>query len=421
MRSTHRRGRVLGALSSFAIAALLLAGCTGGDSVPSPDRISNPMPDDAVEQMQAATERAIAAGGGPGAIVGVWAPWAGEWEAGIGETEPGSGTAPSTDMTFRAATVTRSMTCDLLYAMDGGPVNLDDAVSTYLQSVPQLTDVTLVDLCNGVAGLRSSRDPNWNFVIGNTDRVWDPREYAAAGLGAGLGSTDSWADSDTSFFLLGLALQNASHSSLPELYNEYIFDPQGLGDTYLPSDAPSTAGSNPLPGFYSSSQVQQSGCTEAPADVTEISASYGYADSGVVSSVTDVRDYMSRQARNAGNSDDLAPRWAETFPVSSDGEQWVRAGGGKPPERIHARPAGRHPRLQRCGVQRRRHGADRGGRAEQLGGRRQSRRRARARAVGDRDGGGRGGPGDDPPVDDRPGPRGGRLSGQVPDRLRVLR
>ncbi|MGO1236330.1 MAG: serine hydrolase domain-containing protein [Microbacterium gubbeenense] len=328
MRSTHRRGRVLGALSSFAIAALLLAGCTGGDSVPSPDRISNPMPDDAVEQMQAATERAIAAGGGPGAIVGVWAPWAGEWEAGIGETEPGSGTAPSTDMTFRAATVTRSMTCDLLYAMDGGPVNLDDAVSTYLQSVPQLTDVTLVDLCNGVAGLRSSRDPNWNFVIGNTDRVWDPREYAAAGLGAGLGSTDSWADSDTSFFLLGLALQNASHSSLPELYNEYIFDPQGLGDTYLPSDAPSTAGSNPLPGFYSSSQVQQSGCTEAPADVTEISASYGYADSGVVSSVTDVRDYMSRQARNAGNSDDLAPRWAETFPVSSDGEQWVRAGGG---------------------------------------------------------------------------------------------
>ena len=329
MRSTHRRGRVLGALSSFAIAALLLAGCTGGDSVPSPDRISNPMPDDAVEQMQAATERAIAAGGGPGAIVGVWAPWAGEWEAGIGGTEPGSGTAPSTDMTFRAATVTRSMTCDLLYAMDGGPVNLDDAVSTYLQSVPQLTDVTLVDLCNGVAGLRSSRDPNWNFVIGNTDRVWDPREYAAAGLGAGLGSTDSWADSDTSFFLLGLALQNASHSSLPELYNEYIFDPQGLGDTYLPSDAPSTAGSNPLPGFYSSSQVQQSfGCTEAPADVTEISASYGYADSGVVSSVTDVRDYMSRQARNAGNSDDLAPRWAETFPVSSDGEQWVRAGGG---------------------------------------------------------------------------------------------
>ena len=74
--------------------------------------------------------------------------------------------------------------------------------------------------------------------------------------------------------------------------------------------------------------MQQSGCTEAPADVTEISASYGYADSGVVSSVTDVRDYMSRQARNAGNSDDLPPRWAETFPVSSDGEQWVRAGGG---------------------------------------------------------------------------------------------
>ncbi|WP_156761713.1 serine hydrolase domain-containing protein [Microbacterium karelineae] len=326
MAFSLRRGRIVG-VSSVLVGALALAGCTGGSN-PEPADISNPLPGDVVEQMQAATERAMAGGGAPGAIVGVWVPWAGEWEAGLGETAPGSGTQPTTSMSFRAGEITRSMTCDLLYAMDGGVVDLDDEVTTFVPTVPQLEGVTLVDLCDGLSGLAQSESRLWNHLLGNLDRVWNPREFAGAGLGAGVGNRDAWSDSDTAYFLLGIALENASHTSLRELYAEHIAEPLGLDRTYLPADAAATPGTDTLPGFYSGSRTQQEGCVAEPRDVTELSASIGYADSGVVSNLDDLRDYAADLAERAGSSEELEPRWAESIPVDAGGDQWVRAAGG---------------------------------------------------------------------------------------------
>lgn len=327
MRFTSRRVRTVGAAAVLATASLLLAGCTDA-APPAPADIADPLPDEVIERLQSSTERAIGAAGAPGAIVGVWAPWAGEWIAGVGETAPGSGTAPSPDMQFRAGPVTRSMTCDVLYALDGGAVNLDDSVSDLVPSVPPLEDVTLVDLCDGVAGLKSSEAGNWNSILSNPDRVWDPREYAARGLGEGLGERGVWSNSDTSFFLLGLALENATRTPMPELYEEYVADPQGLGDTYLPGDASAAPGSNPFPGFYSSSKVRENGCEEPPRDMTELSSSIGYAGSGIVSSVGDLGDYVADLASSAGSSDALEQRWAQAVPLEADGPQWMRAAGG---------------------------------------------------------------------------------------------
>lgn len=327
MRLSHRRGRLLGVASFLAVGALALAGCTGGSN-PAPRDISNPLDDEVVEQLQQAAERGMAAAGAPGAVVGVWVPWAGEWQAGLGETAPGSGEAPSTDMSFRAGTITRSMTCDVLYAMDGGVVDLDDSVTQFVSSVPELEDVTLLDLCNGVAGLRSSTSGNWNYMLSNPDRVWNPREFAASGLGHGRGEAGVWSDSDTSFFLLGLALENASHQSLRDLYQEYVAEPNDLDRTFLPTVAAAEPGTNPMPGFYTSNAARQAGCEEEPQEVTELSSSMGYANSGVVSTLEDLRDYAADLGRRAGSSDDLNPRWAESLPVSADGEQWVRVAGG---------------------------------------------------------------------------------------------
>ncbi|WP_110589924.1 serine hydrolase domain-containing protein [Microbacterium suaedae] len=326
MGFSHRRGRVFGIVTAV-IGALALAGCTSG-ATPAPDDDLDPLPDDVVERMQSATERAMTAGGAPGAIVGVWVPWAGAWESGVGETAPGSGTAPDTSMSFRAGEITRSMTCDLLYAMDGGAVDLDDSITTFVPSVPQLEDVTLVDLCDGVAGLAPSRPGLWQHIFANSDRVWNPREFASSGLGEGLRSTESWRDSDTAYFLLGIALENASHTSLHDLYAKHVAEPQGLENTFLPSDASGAPGTNALPGYYTTAQIRREGCEADPMEWTELSASMGYADSGIVTTLDDLRDYTADLADRAGSSDELEPRWAESLPVSADGDQWVRAAGG---------------------------------------------------------------------------------------------
>ncbi|WP_221584844.1 serine hydrolase [Microbacterium sp. G2-8] len=328
MGFSARRGRVAGAVAALAASAVLLSGCTGGD-MPEPQDMSTPLPDGVTEQLQSATERAMQAGGAPGAIVGVWAPWAGEWAAGVGETAPGSGETPSTEMSFRAGEITRSMTCDVLYALDGDRVvDLEDPVTTYVPSTPQLEDRTLVDLCNGLGGLKESTGARWNVILGNPDRVWTPREFIAAGLGRGLGNPNTWGDTDTAYFLLGIALENAAHTSMRDLYARYVAEPQGLDATYLPIDAAGTPGTTPFPGFYTSNAARESGCEGEPKEMTELSASFGYADRGVVSSLDDLRDYASERAGRAGSSDDLAPRWAESSPTSSDGPQWIRAAGG---------------------------------------------------------------------------------------------
>ncbi|WP_029150416.1 serine hydrolase domain-containing protein [Microbacterium indicum] len=318
MRFSLRRRRTAAA-AAIGVAALLLSACTGSN--PSPSEIEDPLPDDIATQLQDTATHGMAAGGASGAIVGVWVPGVGDWTAGIGD-------GISTDMTFRAGQITRSMTCDVLYALDRkGTVSLDDAVTDYIPSVPQLSEVTLVELCDGTSGVASSLPRMWGEVLSNPDRDWEPREFASGGLGGSLGDGESWADSDTAFDLLGIALSNAAHESYADLVQQYVADAAGLEQTRIPADTPAAAGSNAMPGYYTSSSQQQAGCTES-TEYTKISPSYGFADSSAVSTLTDLRDYVSDLAGSAGSSDDLAARWASSLPTSSDGDQWIRAAGG---------------------------------------------------------------------------------------------
>ena len=318
--------RILGIAAMAFATTLALSGCTGGSN-PSPEEIADPLPSALVDQLSSATQHALAASGAPGAIVGVWIPWAGEWKSGVGEASP-DGKTPDVDMTFRAGTITRSMTCDVLYAMDGGAVRLDDSITKYVPSVPQLGDTTLKSLCDSTAGLRSSGDLNWGRMLSNPDREWTPREFVSAGLGARQSKPGVWNDSDTSYYLLGYALENATHTPLAELINNYVTVPGDLEHTLLPAPESAKPGADALPGFYTSSAARSAGCQEAPTEFTKASSSMGYADSGVVSTVDDLGNYVARVAKNVKSLEKPPARWAESIPADANGDQWIRVAGG---------------------------------------------------------------------------------------------
>ncbi|TDN91131.1 serine hydrolase domain-containing protein [Microbacterium sp. BK668] len=317
---------------AFALALSLgLVACSAPSAakVDLPAQTDAPLGDDTVAQLQDAVTHAMAATGSPGAIVGVWAPWAGSWVAGLGTTQPGgAGTAVSTDQRFRAAQITRAMTCDVLYAqVERGTVALDDPVTDYVAGVADLTDVTLGDLCDGTSGIGSYAGQLTPLWFTKPDRVWNPHELASYGLGLErtVPPGTSYRDSDAGYVLLGLALEKATGETASALLEEYVFDRLSLDATQLPASAPGSA--DVLPGYVSLGAPEGGSNCAAPVDMTQLSPSTGYTDSGVVTDIDDLGRYAQSLAGNA-----LVPqgfdRLADEVPAHDGAPSWLTAGGG---------------------------------------------------------------------------------------------
>ena len=307
----RRRWSALG-IATVALAATLV-GCAPTETVEIdvPAQVEGGFPADTQSQLDAALAEAMAATGSSGAIVGVWAPWSGSWVAGVGTQSPSSSQEVTSDMEFRAARVTRAMTCDVLYALvEKEVVALSDKVSDYVGGASGLEDVTLGQLCDSSSGLGASAPSLWNDWLKTPNREWPPLELAAYGMGRERTTDpgDAFVDSDAGYFLLGLALETATATSLPDLVEQYVTEPLALDSTWLPgpepatpsgdSDTPSLRGNNSLPG-----EDGQLLCAD-PLDITTLSASIGYADSGAVSTITDLGRYAQALATGALLADD---------------------------------------------------------------------------------------------------------------------
>ncbi|NYD54170.1 D-alanyl-D-alanine carboxypeptidase [Microbacterium pseudoresistens] len=328
--SSSRRARR--AAAAAVALALLLSGCTA-EAAPAftpKAQTEADLPADVQGQLQGVVEKAMAATGSSGAIVGVWVPWSGTWVAGLG-TSDGS-TPVTTDMAFRIGDVTRLMTCDVLYALaDREIVSLDDPVTKYVNGVADLTSVSLLDLCNGAAGLGSSEPtlrPGW---LTNPNRVWSAKEEASYGLErARVAPGTEYRDSDAGYLILGEALERATDKSAAELIRTYVTAPLGLDDTQLPSRAPAAPSTGPvLNGTYLPPGPEGAGldCT-APIDVTVSSSSIGFTDSGVVSTIDDLGLYLQAEAAQALRIKDKPARFGSPLPAAADAPSWYQATGG---------------------------------------------------------------------------------------------
>ncbi|WP_261166794.1 serine hydrolase [Microbacterium sp. Marseille-Q6965] len=335
MRSKARRGAA--ALAALMAIGLGLTACSGAPaaSVALPTQVDAELPGETVDQLRGAVDQAVQASGATGAIVGVWVPWSGTWVAGVGTTEPeGAGTEVTTDMSFRIADVTRAMTCDVLYELaDEGTVDLGDSITEHVPSVPNLADdpgdITLQQLCDGTSGLGESWSTAAGAVYTTPAREWHPRELAAYGLAQDRQAPGmTYRDSDVAYLMLGQALENASGHGAAALFDEYVFGPGGLQQTTLPGDAaavPSTTSSY-LPGYVSFQADRDAGCV-APTDFSELSASVGFTDSGVVSTIGDLGRYGQILAANSVAEKDNG-RFDHNLPVNPDSDTWFQYGGG---------------------------------------------------------------------------------------------
>ena len=334
MRARPTRRRVALALASFLAASLAISGCAPDAHVEIdvPAQVDAAFPDATAQQLQDAVTHAMVAAGASGAVVGVWAPWSGTLVTGLGVESPTGSKEVTADMRFPVAQMTRAMTCDVLYAVaEQGTVRLNDPVTTWVPGVPDLVGVTLGQLCDSTSGIGSYRSQLSGLFLSNPSRVWNPRELSSYGLGQPRETQPgaAYRDSDAGYVLLGTALEHATGHSAAELYQTYVFDPLDLTATQLPSSASAgTSASGPvLAGHHSLRDAAGvMNCTE-PLDVTELSASTGYTDSGVVSDIQDLGRYAQALAAGA-----ILPkgvdRFAEPFAVYNGAPSWYTTRGG---------------------------------------------------------------------------------------------
>src|SRR5690606_34057471 len=201
---------------------------------------------------------------------------------------------------------------------------LDAPVPKYVSGLADLSDITLLDLCNGTSGVGSSEAAAKQYWLNTPEREWAPLQLASFGLGVQRGPAHTtYRDSDAGYLMLGLALERISGESASQLISRYVTTPLELDSTSLPSPAASAPKPGPaLKGAYLPAVEGGYDCT-APIDITKSSSSIGFTDSGAVSTITDLGRYTQAEARQALREKNATPaRFDSPLPASSKAPAW---------------------------------------------------------------------------------------------------
>lgn len=328
MRRDTKFGRF--ALAAAAgLVALVLTGCTSTvGRADLPQQQPGGFSKDVETRLSTAVTDAMGLADASAGFAGVWAPWAGSWTAALGTTTRGGSTPVKADMTFRIGQNTVPMTCTvLLELVDEGRLGLDDPVAKWVPGLVGVEGVTMRELCQNTSGIGDyAGQLNAEFLM-NPARQWPPLELASDGIATQRYGTpgEKYGRSLTNAVLVGMALQNATDRSWPDLYKQYVFDRLGMTASTLPSSSQLSV-PGPHAGGYSAGVDAAGAIVCAPMrDVSRLSPSQGWTAGGVVSNVPDLKNFA--QALATGS---LLSKKSRTDQLDAvvDGESWQRYGLG---------------------------------------------------------------------------------------------
>jgi D-alanyl-D-alanine carboxypeptidase len=265
-----------------------------------------------------------------GAIVGVWAPWAGSYTAGLGMTETKGGEQVEPDMAWRVGSVTKPMTCTVLLSLvQKGKVALDDPVTKYLPRLVGVNDLKLGQLCQNTSGLGDYQAALGPQFVDNPQRPYVPLELVSNGMGEPRAGTPGqrWSYSNAGFILLGMALQAATGKDWQSLYRDEVFDPLGMSSSTLPS---STGISGSALHGYATLLDDVTGDPKCGSlvDDTALAPSSTWTAKGVVSTLGDLKTFAQSFATASLLQGEAKKAAWKTVPLGADVAAWQQYGMG---------------------------------------------------------------------------------------------
>ena len=176
----------------------------------------------------------------PSAVVVVRSSEFGDATFRFGSRVLGGDELPATSDHYRIGSITKTMTSTvILQLVQEGELSLDDPISKYRHDVPNgdtITIAELLDMRSGLAGY--TEDPVFGRAVDeDPQRIWSPDELLAMAFSAPASSSPgtTWHYSNTNYVLLGLVMEDVTGQTVPELFQERLFDPLGMDSTVMPA------------------------------------------------------------------------------------------------------------------------------------------------------------------------------------------
>jgi D-alanyl-D-alanine carboxypeptidase len=260
---TRSMSRVLRPTAFFAcVGAVVLAGCTS--SSPAPLDVVTTADDDGSgsvgvgsatagsggaggipgagchalsAELQGALDAAVEAQRLPGAAAAVnlgGCSWLGA--AGVADTAADVAIQPG-DL-FRAGSITKTFVATLALTLRAeGKLSLDDAVSAYVDGIPQGERISVRQILNHTSGIfdYTAIDEFWTAALDDPTHTWTPAELIdlAASKPPYFEPGHGFAYSNTNYIIAGLIVEAASGEPIGELLRTRVLEPAGLAHTYL--------------------------------------------------------------------------------------------------------------------------------------------------------------------------------------------
>jgi D-alanyl-D-alanine carboxypeptidase len=244
-------------------------------------------------RLQAALQAQIAAGA-PGALARLEAPRAGlTWDGASGRLVRQSGRVLRSGDAFRAASVTKSVTAAVAVRLSSdGRMALDEPLADQL--APELLDrwraldalprTTVRQLLAHTAGVPNyfGEDAFMARLREEPGRAWRPVElvdHAAAHGTPPFLPGQGFQYSDSGYVIVGILVEQVTARQLHEVYRDLVFDPIGMGETWLEGHEPSLM---PEAAHHYSDDL----------DWTSISPTIDWAGGGLVTTASDLARFV---------------------------------------------------------------------------------------------------------------------------------
>ncbi|GAB3175553.1 hypothetical protein GCM10027291_35750 [Telluribacter humicola] len=217
----------------------------------------------------------------------------GLWVGASGKSNLEHGTDMQGTERIRVGSITKPMTATIILKLkEQGKLKLDDKLGDWLPqtqgNIPKADQITLRQLLSHTSGIRNLGDDNISFKLALVNRPADvdmtrPDEILKRyvyGKPLAYDPGTHFLYSNTGFMLLGMIAEKATQKPLKALYQEFIFTPAGMSDSYIEKrDDPRVARS--YLDLYGDGKL---------IDVGDWEKSYddGGAAGGVITTVTDL-------------------------------------------------------------------------------------------------------------------------------------